>query len=187
MLTRLAIKMAKPLGIKAALGWIRKVAEGEKGQRLKNAYWWLVGKKTAAGLVLASVSAALGILSAYGMVDIPTSAVATLASVGGFLVEAGILDKGWRGYRPEALTQSALYRFLAQHPAEVASAFGAAFAWQANDCTFGGWCAAILVVLGLLAGAAMQLGLLDAAWKAPAPVRERYYRSRGVAWPPERI
>lgn len=163
-LTKLAGKVGKALGLKLAVNWINGAAEGKKGPEAKAAYWSLVGYKTWTGFGLAIVAAAA---VAFGLPDAVSITVGTAA---GLLIEAGLLDKAWRGYRPAALTNSAFYRLAAEHPAEIAAAFTAAVVWErGGGCTYGAWCKALFIGTAALASAAIQLGLLDGAWRAPAP------------------
>lgn len=161
MLTKLVLKLARPLGIKAALAWVRRAAEGQEGPAWRRRYEWLVGKKTSTALVLASVAT---VLVAFEQHD----AARWVGVAAGFLFQAGILDRAWRGQRPTWLTESGLYRLLAAYPAEVASAFTLAVAWQQDECA-GDWCRFAGYGLIALAATAVNLGLLDAAWKSPGP------------------
>lgn len=171
MLTKPIRKLGLALGMKWLLGWIRAAAEGRKGDRLKAWYWKFEGWKTASGFALATLALGLALLSSTGRVDIPPAAQAFIGIFAGFVVQAGLLDKAWRSARPDAIDRNPVVAWLAEHPADVAAAFGAAFTWQALDCAFGGLCTAILWALSILAGAAIQFGLLDAAWRAPEPRR----------------
>lgn len=164
MLTRLAVKLGGKLGVKWALAWVRGAAEGKHGKFAQELYWRLVGWKVAIGFGLAAGGAAVLVLEG------PAWLAVGITSLGGLLLQAGILDKAWRGVRPEWLERSELFRLAAQNPADIATAFGLAFTWQANQCAFGAtWCALILWALAVFAGVAVQLGLLDAAWRARLP------------------
>lgn len=155
--------LAYKLGIKYVLNQIRAAAEGRLGPEWKARYWALAGWKTTTGLLLALTSAVLLFL---GYQD----AAATIATVAGLAIEVGLLDRAWRTALPAWLAQSALYRFLAAHAANLATIFSTTAAAIAAGYCGGMDCHMAMLILGGLAAAAVQLGLLDAAWKAAPPI-----------------
>jgi hypothetical protein len=164
MLTRLLMKIGKPLGVSALTSWVRAVAEGKHGTRLQTIYWRLVGWKVGFGAVLVLLSGVAYVTDADPRIS------KTLGAVAALLISLGLTDKAWREWRPPAITDHVVYRILAAHPVELAAAFTSGGLWLVNDCTFGDpWCRIAQWSLWLLAAAAIQLGLLDSGWKAPVP------------------
>jgi hypothetical protein len=164
MLTKAFLKIVRPLGVQALTRWVRDVAEGDHGATLQRLYWKLTGGKTWIGFALGCLSVSAILLGLDERVGYG------LAGLGTFLVSVGLTDKAWRSWRPEALTNSTIYRVLAAAPVEVAGAFTAAYAWTASTCAWPDpWCGVAQVAVLLCAAVAIQIGLLDAAWRSPAP------------------
>lgn|SRR5574341_71503 len=158
---RLAIGIGKKVGIALLLSKIRAAAEGKLGPAWKARYWALAGVKTWSGL---GVTVAAGVAQYLGHTDVAMA----LGSIAGLLVQAGLLDKAWRGQIPAALAESPVYRALAAHPADLATLCGlvaARLAACGEPCR---WWA--LGFAGLTAALA-ELALLDPAARARPPAR----------------
>lgn len=165
MLTDLVRKIGGALVRKIATGKVRAAAEGNLGKRWHDLYWWAVGKKAWIGFVLAIT---FGVLEYFQVGEWRTY----LGAAAVLFIEWGVLDKGWRQGVPDVIRNNAVYRLLASYPAELASLFAAAWAAvQAGHC----WrvdCQVAQVALAILAALAVQVGLLDAAWRAVPPMFE---------------
>jgi len=151
--------VGQKVGVALLLRKVRAAAEGRLGPVWKARYWAMAGKKTWTALAL-TVTAGVAAYLGHDQVAV---GVATLA---GLLMQAGLLDKAWRGQLPAELAQSQPYRFLAQHSADLATLSGVAasyFTTCGHDCDAYAW--GLALVTALLA----ELGLLDAAARAKPP------------------
>ncbi len=111
MLRKLFLSLfGKALGAEA-----RAIAEGKHGDFAKSAYWALEGRKRVMGLLMAAASVALLSLG-------HTDAAATVGTIAGVAVGAGLLDRAWRS-RPDWLT-SPLWILVRDHAADVTALLG---------------------------------------------------------------
>lgn len=156
------------LAVKLLVGQVKKAAEGKYGKAPAAAYWWLVGRKTAIGLGLLIGAGTLAWLGGYTGEPMLSDYAAKTFALGGLLVQAGLLDKAWRGNLPGPLVEHPAYRFVASHHGEVATVFGLAFA-ALRQWACGTWCDYAEVGLIIVGGVFVQLGLLDELWRAEAP------------------
>jgi len=162
MLNRLFGGVAKALGLKILTGWVREVAEGKRGEKAQAIYWALAGAKTWSGIVLAVAAA---ITAASGQAEVG----GWIAAGAGVLISLGLVDRAWRTDIPAVLAQSSVYRLLAKYSGELAALLSAALlAIEGGSCP--GWtCATWSVIVISLGAALVQLGLIDAAWRASKP------------------
>lgn len=101
-------------------GILRDVAEGKKGRHVYAAYWWLKGRKTIAGFVLAIIA---GALAAFTPAEF--AAIAPYAAIaGGVVINAGLLDKTWHNSEPPAWASEALHSIVAAGPVLAALVAG---------------------------------------------------------------
>lgn len=160
--------LIRKLGMKLGVGWltkqVRAAAEGKLGPRWEGVYWALVGKKRWLSLGFAVVS---GTLAGLGYTHAAEGAV----FLAGLFLSWGFVDKNWRDEsETDWLKDSAAWKFLAHNSPTITAGLALALAWlQGDTCTAGEWCArgsAAVVVAGALLA---QVGIVDAAWNAPAP------------------
>lgn len=156
--------LLKKVGMSWLTGKIRDAAEGKLGPFWKKAYWGLAGNKRVLGLGLALVA---GVAEGLGYREVAV----VLIGLGGALVSLGVIDSNWRSEATsDALKDSALWKFLAHNSPTVTAALVAALAWlNGATCSLGAWCDRLEIGLGVLIAVFVQLGLVDAAWNAPAP------------------
>lgn len=156
--------LLKKVGVSWLTGQIRKAAEGKLGPAWSKVYWGLAGNKRVIGVVLAVVA---GVAESMGYREVALA----LIGVGGVLVSLGVIDSNWRSQATsDALKDSTLWKILAHNSPTVTAALVAALAWlQGTTCTLGAWCSRLTLGLGVLIAVFVQLGLVDAAWNAPAP------------------
>lgn len=153
-------KVARKIGLKLLLSKVRDAADGKLGPVWKARYWWLAGKKTWTGVVVA-IAAAVAVGLGYSEVAVGIGSIAVLA------VEAGVLDKAWRTEIPPELTNSAAFKFLAAHSADLATILGLVAAGL-NDCATQA-CHYGQITLTVVGIGLVQLGLLSASWKSKPP------------------
>lgn len=136
--------------------WIRAAAEGKKGPGLASAYAFLQGRKTAWGVLLGCVTAALLYLGYTEPAEALTGPLA------GLLIGSGLLDKGWRSAPPPDGIG-----FLRNHAGDltaVGSLLAAAFV-QCDGSTAALLarvhlsCQTALISLGVLGAVLAQLGV----------------------------
>lgn len=173
VLNKLVRKAAATVGVSFVLGQIRAAAEGRLGSKWKERYWALAGVKTWTGLAFALAAV---VLAATGYQEFALY----VGAGAGFLVQAGILDKAWRGEIPEPLRQSAVYRFLAGNAELVTALFGSAAA--AVTQYEGPEQKVYFLILAGVAAVAVQFGLLDAAWRARGPLPLWWSKSMRKDW-----
>jgi hypothetical protein len=73
-------------------GIIRDIAEGKKGKKAQDIYWWLAGKKTATAAIAGLLFAAL----ATWQPEVAKAWAPTVTLVLGIAVSVGLVDKAWR-------------------------------------------------------------------------------------------
>jgi hypothetical protein len=157
-------KLVMSLGMKWLTSKVRDAAEGRLGPRWQKLYWTTAGLKRITGL---GFDVAAG---AAAMLGHPTAA-AVLAGFGTALVGLGFVDANWRDSSESSwLKDSAPWKFLAHNSPTITAGIGAATLWfQGSGCTLGEWCARGSILMGVLAAGFIQVGIVDAAWNAPAP------------------
>jgi hypothetical protein len=158
-------KLMLKLGMRWATGQIRAIAEGKKGERLQRFYWTLAGGKRVTGLLL---GVAAGVAQALGYASVAVG----LGTVGGVLLALGFVDANWRETaESDWLKDSAVWKFLAHNSPTVTAGLLAAAAWlqSPTSCTLGEWCVRGALATAILGAAFVQIGVVDAAWNAPAP------------------
>jgi hypothetical protein len=137
-------------------------ASGKLGPVALARYELWRGKKTWTGMALmvAGVGAA-----ALGYNDVAE----WTAVAGGFLATVGLIDRGYRTDIPGEVAQNGLYRFLASHGGLVGGILVTASTWLsgAPDC---GWCLVVDKVVLVLGAVAVQVKLIDPAWRAKPPI-----------------
>ncbi len=97
-------------------GIFRNVAEGKKGERLKAAYWWLVGKKRTWAAVLGLAFAAL----VKWQPETAARVQDPMLLVIGLLVAWGFVDAQWREAGPLPEWTPIIAKLLAAGPAAAA-------------------------------------------------------------------
>jgi hypothetical protein len=144
---------------------VRDAAEGRLGPKWQAVYWWLAGRKRGFSTWLA-----IGAGAAYGL-EYPTVAavIGALAAVG---MSLGFVDANWRSEQESSwLKDSAIWRFLAQNSPTITAGALAGVAWlEGAGCTLGDWCLYLKVLLSVVMAVFVQIGAVDAAWNAPAPM-----------------
>src|SRR5690242_14298614 len=86
-------KVAFALGAKYFVAWVKGVAEGKYGPRLKAIYWCLAGLKRPIAILLGLVAAVCA-----GLCELQVAAY--VFGAGALLYSVGLLDAGWRELRP---------------------------------------------------------------------------------------
>lgn len=157
-------RMVRAVGMRFVTSKVRDAAEGRLGPRWQAAYWWLAGRKRAF-----STGLAIGAGAAYGL-GYPTVAAVfgTIATLG---MSLGFVDANWRSEEESSwLKDSAIWKFLAKHSPTITAAAFAGVGWlEGAGCTLGDWCLYLKVVLSVVMAVFVQIGVVDAAWNAPAP------------------
>ena len=147
-------------------------ASGKLGPAVQARYEFWRGKKTWSGVAL--------MVAGVGAAALGYDAVAEwTAGAGGFLATLGLIDKGYRSDIPYAVAESGLYRFLAAHGGLVGAVLVTASTWLtgAPDC---GWCLVVDRVILVLGAVAVQVKLIDPAWRSKPSVIDFETLSRYV-------
>jgi len=86
------------------LGTVKKAAEGGYGSRAKAIYWWLAGKKTWAGVIVATVAYGLQTATSAGVCgqECGDAAGWLLYGLAPLLISAGVLDEALRAEPPKS-------------------------------------------------------------------------------------
>lgn len=154
-------ELAERVGAWFITRWIRACAEGNHGPRLQGAYWWLAGKKTWTAFVM--VIGGVGVAAA----GYPAEAAWACVLISGPLLSAGLLDRAWRSQGvPDALAQSAPFRFLAAHSGVLTGLCALILGWTTTYHPDPAAIGTEVVVGAVLA----HVGLIDAAWRTAPPV-----------------
>lgn len=166
-MNKLLRSLIKKVGMAWVTGKVRDAAEGKLGPKWKAVYWATVGKKRVVGVVFAIVA---GAAEALGYREVAVG----LVGLAGVAVSLGIIDSNWRSEQEAHwLKDHALWKLAANNAPMVTSGLLAALAWLSGDtCTYGEWCARGVVGVTVLGAVLVQVGLIDAAWKAPAPSKD---------------
>ena len=157
--------LVRSVGLRWLTGQVRAAAEGKLGPRWQRIYWSLAGGKRLIGF---SLAVAAGTAGALGYDNIMIG----LGSAGTFLFGLGFVDKNWRDEaESDWLKDSAVWKFLAHNSPTVTAGLLAATAWlqSPTSCTLGEWCVRGAIATVVLGAAFVQIGVVDAAWQAPAP------------------
>ncbi len=160
-------KIVQTLGVKWLTGKIRDAAEGRLGQTWKTVYWELAGNKRYLSFVLGLVAGSALLLDYPKIAEV----CGALAAIG---ISLGFVDANWRSVQEEEdwLKDSWLWKFLAANSPTLTTLLGLALAWfQSGACMFGVWCARDALIVTVVGAVLVQVGLVDAAWKARPPVR----------------
>lgn len=161
-LKRKARKLGLQFLLSQLLDTLKDAGEGRLGPAWQARYWWWAGKKTWTGvaLMLAGVAA-----EALGQHD----AALWITGAGGFLASAGLVERAHRSEIPAAIAESGWYRFLAQHGGLLGGLLVTASAMvpTSPDCS---WCLVADKVVLVLGAVAVQVKLIDPAWKSRPPI-----------------
>jgi hypothetical protein len=157
-------KLVRTLGVKWLTGQVRAAAEGKLGPKWQYLYWWFVGRKRAISTFLFVAAGAAAML---GYVQF-AAGLAVVASVG---ISLGFVDANWRDDATDDwLKDSTAWKLVATNAPMVTTAAVAGLAWlQGDACSLGEWCGRASIGLSVAMTVAVQVGLVDAAWNAPAP------------------
>lgn len=162
--------LVRTIAEKLLIGRLRDVAAGKYGPGWQKAYDAAKGLKSYTGVVCGCAGF---VLAGFG----DNAAADTAFGVGAFLVTVGLADKAVRQPgRPEFLSNSAVYRLLADNSGAIAAALGSAYAYvQSAGCTsfmFHGYAVTCAVQSNILAGLALALvyvGILDHGLTSQTP------------------
>ena len=161
-------KMIKSVGIKWLTGQVRAAAEGKLGTKWRDAYWFLAGQKRLMSLMLCIVAGATALM---GYTE-TASAIGVVAGVG---LSLGFVDKNWRETaESDWLKDSWVWKLLANNAPVVTTGLIVLLAWlQGTTCTLGAWCGYGSIGVSILGASLVQVGIVDAAWNAPAPFEKK--------------
>lgn len=160
-------KLVKAVGVKWLTGQVRAAAEGALGPKWMAAYWWMAGRKRTISTFIA-VGAGVAVIAGY-----PTWAE-VLAGVAAVGMSLGFVDANWRDdAEADWLKDSALWRLAAHNAPIITAGLVAATGWlQGSTCSLGEWCARGTIFVTIAGAVFVQIGIVDAAWKSPAPLSE---------------
>jgi hypothetical protein len=155
---------------KLLIGRIRDAAAGKYGPGWQKVYDAAKGVKSKTGLGLGLAGF---VLSAMGM----STEANYVFGAGGFLLAVGLADKATNAPgRPEILSNSALYRFLADNSGTIATVLGSAYTYvKSEGCTsymvhgYAVTCDVQANALAALAFALVYVGILDHGLTSQTP------------------
>jgi hypothetical protein len=157
-------KLVRTLGVKWLTGQVRAAAEGKLGPKWQGLYWWFAGRKRTISTFLFVAAGAAAML---GYVQF-AAGLAVVASIG---ISLGFVDANWRDDATDDwLKDSRLWKLLAANAPIITAGAATGLAWlQGSDCSIAEWCSRGSIALSVVMAVAVQVGLVDAAWNAPAP------------------
>ena len=161
----------------AVVRWLRNSGAADPGTFRRRAYDALAGVKTLSGVLIGGAG-----FIAWGLgFDAASDCLLWLGSVG---VLAGLADRAVRTPgRPEALANSAWYRFLADNAGMLSTLLGSAWAYVVSaGCTalsVGSYvvaCSTQQQILGGVTLALVYLGVIDQGFLGKTPMQARFTR-----------
>ncbi len=163
-MNRLIRKLIKAIGMRWLTGQVRAAAEGRLGPRWEAIYWRLAGKKRWISLALGILAGATA-LAGYLHVAEAIAAVATMG------LSLGFVDANWRSAAQQSwLKDSWPWKLLANNAPVITTCLLLMLGWlQGTSCTLGEWCAHGSILVTIVGASLVQIGVVDAAWNAPAP------------------
>jgi hypothetical protein len=157
-------KLVRVVGVRWLTGQIRAAAEGKLGPKWQGLYWWLAGRKRTISTFIAVAAAVVG-----GMGYVTAAEILAATAVVG--MSLGFVDSNWRSEEyDDWLKDSAIWKLLANNSPMITTLALAGLGWlQGTTCTLGEWCSYLSIALTITMAVFVQIGIVDAAWNAPAP------------------